>query len=267
MNQNNYYNWLQQQGVVGGIFYQPIRSTEQVDIYGNSIDFNDLVPSIHSPIRTESEVESEYQPKYESVFKRSTPETDSEQVVETNNTAVPATAIIIPSTAPVATPKAEVTTAVESTVPEMRITTQLKGKDGFKQLEKLYEQELEKRGIDKTYAKWLASKDALETGWGEVGHGAAHLNYGNITAGSNWTGKSYEGGDHDAKGRKIKQRFRAYDSINDYIEDQLNLLMGAKRYKDLFIGDVSGFADRLYSAGYAEDPRYANKVKQVYNSW
>jgi flagellum-specific peptidoglycan hydrolase FlgJ len=42
--------------------------------------------------------------------------------------------------------------------------------------------------------------------------------------------------------------------------------MGAKRYKDLFIGDVSGFADRLYSAGYAEDPRYANKVKQVYNS-
>jgi hypothetical protein len=98
-------------------------------------------------------VESEYQPKYESVFKRSTPETDSEQVVETNNATVPATAIIIPSTAPVATPKAEVTTAVESTVPEMRITTQLKGKDGFKQLEKLYEQELEKRGIDKTYAK------------------------------------------------------------------------------------------------------------------
>ena len=74
-------------------------------------------------------MESEYQPKYESVFKRSTPETDSEQVVETNNATVPAT------------------------VPEMRITTQLKGKDGFKQLEKLYEQELEKRGIDKTYAK------------------------------------------------------------------------------------------------------------------
>jgi hypothetical protein len=96
-------------------------------------------------------VESEYQPKYESVFKRSTPETDSEQVVETNNATVPAASIIIPT--PVATPKAVVTTAVESAVPEMRITTQLKGKDGFKQLEKLYEQALEKRGIDKAYAK------------------------------------------------------------------------------------------------------------------
>ncbi len=267
MNQNNYYNWLQQQGVVGGIFYQPVRNTEQVDIYGNSIDFNDLVPSFHSLIRTGSKVESEYQPKYESVFKRPMPEMDSEQVVETNNATVPAASIIIPSTTSVATPKATVTTAIESVVPEMRITTRLKGRSGFKQLEKLYEQELEKRGIDKAYAKWLASKDALETGWGEVGHGAAHLNYGNITVGPNWTGKSYEGGDHDAKGRKIKQRFRSYDSINDYIEDQLNLLTRTSRYKDLFIGDVSSFADRLYKAGYAEDPRYANKIKQVYNSW
>lgn len=102
-------------------------------------------------------MESEYQPKYESVFKRPTPETDSEQVVETNNTAVPAVAIITPSTTPSTTPSATPKTVVETvdstTVPEMRITTQLKGKDGFKQLEKLYEQALEKRGIDKTYAR------------------------------------------------------------------------------------------------------------------
>lgn len=265
MNQNNYYNWLQQQGIVGGIFYQPVRNTEQVDIYGNSIDFNDLVPSIHSPIQTESKVESEYQPKYESVFKRPTPETDSEQVVETNNTAVPAVAIITPSTTPSATPKTVVETADSTTVPEMRITTQLKGKDGFKQLEKLYEQALEKRGIDKTYARWLAAQDALESGWGKS-QGARRHNYGNLTTGSDWKGKSFTGDDHDAKGNKIKHNFRAYGSVEEYVEDKLNFF-NYNRYKDAFIGDPSRFIERIFNAGYAVDPNYVKAVTSVYNTW
>ena len=254
MNINNYYNWLSKQGVVGGIFYKPAQQQEeQVDIYGNPLNFSNLVVSEHQPIQIVSEVTSGYEPRYAKVFTQQ--QEQSEQVTPTVEvSASESTPVVIP------------TFVLKSETPD-NITTRLTGKSGFEQLKKLYEKELENRGIDKSYAKWLASKDAFETGWGEKGHGAAHLNYGNITVGSNWTGRSYEGGDHNAKGEKIKQRFRAYDSINDYVEDAINMLMTLPRYKDVFTGNSNEFADRLYHAGYAEDPEYAKKVKQVYNSW
>lgn len=219
---------------VGGIYYNPIKSQPQVDIYGNAIDFSNLVTYSHEPIYTGNYIEGGYQQRYNLDFND---DVVPESVEKTTDSIVPKT------------------------------TTKLTGKDGFKKLIKLYELALDKRGIDKNYAKWLASKDALETGWGLVGHGAEHLNYGNITAGSSWSGKTYEGGDRDAKGNKIKQKFREYNSIEDYIDDQLNLYTNSNRYKNIFVGDVSGFADRLYQAGYAEDPEYAKKVKSVYNSW
>jgi flagellum-specific peptidoglycan hydrolase FlgJ len=44
------------------------------------------------------------------------------------------------------------------------------------------------------------------------------------------------------------------------------LLTTLERYKNVFTGKIDEFADRLHNAGYAEDPEYAKKVKQVYNS-
>ena len=260
MNINNYYNWLAKQGVGGGIFYKPVQQQEeQLDIYGNPLNFSDLVISEHQPIQIVSEVTSGYEPRYAKIFAQQ-PE-QSEQVTPTvavsASDPTPVVSVITPA-------EINVNAPVETSA---KITTRLAGKSGFEQLKKLYEKELEKRGIDKSYAKWLASKDALETGWGEKGHGASHFNYGNITVGSNWAGRSYEGGDHNKKGEKIKQRFRAYDSINDYVEDAINMLTTLPRYKDIFTGNSNEFADRLYKAGYAEDPEYAKKVKQVYNSW
>lgn len=243
--------------VVGGISYNSINNNKPVDIYGEQIDLESLVPYFHSPVHIEESIPSGYQKQYnfENPKEDNVPETPtlivSDTPAQTTTPVVPTVPVPVVST--------------ENT-PKTKTTTKLTGKEGFKQLVKLYESALEKRGIDKSYAKWLASKDALETGWGLQGHGAEHLNYGNITAGSNWSGKTYEGGDHDAKGNKIRQKFRAYDAIEDYIEDQLNLY-NLERYKDVFVGNVSEFADRLYKAGYAEDPEYAKKIKSVYNSW
>ena len=273
MNINNYYNWLAKQGVVGGIFYKPVQQQEeQLDIYGDPLNFSDLVISEHRPIQTTSEVTSGYEPRYTRVFAQQPEQAEQTTSVVTSSVSEPTFVTVSTPVSELKTPVVSVTTPTETVVETAvetptKITTKLTGKSGFEQLKKLYEKELEKRGIDKRYAKWLASKDALETGWGEKGHGAVHLNYGNITVGSNWTGKSYEGGDHNAKGQKIKQKFRAYDSINDYVEDSVNLLTKLSRYKDVFTGDIAGFADRLYRAGYGEDPEYANKVKRIYNSW
>lgn len=228
--------------VVGGISYNSVYNDQLVDIYGNPIDLSNLTSYYHAPIYIGDELLDGYQKQYDF-----NPDSDLAENSETSST----------------TPTQmnnEVSTEIKSSV-------KLIGKDGFKKLVKLYKSALEKRGINKKYAKWLASKDALETGWGRSGHGADHLNYGNITVGSNWSGRTYEGGDRDAKGNKIKQKFRAYDSIEDYIEDQLDLYNSLDRYKNLFIGDIDGFADRLYEAGYAEDPQYAQKLKTIYNSW
>ena len=152
MNINNYYNWLSKQGVVGGIFYKPTQQQEeQVDIYGNPLNFSDLVISEHQPIQGVSGVTSGYEPRYANAFTQQREQSEqSEQVTPTASvsTSNPTPVVLVTTptennvNAPVETPS--------------RITTRLTGKSGFEQLKKLYEKELENRGIDKNYAKWLA---------------------------------------------------------------------------------------------------------------
>jgi flagellum-specific peptidoglycan hydrolase FlgJ len=42
-----------------------------------------------------------------------------------------------------------------------------------------------------------------------------------MTAGKSWTGRIVEGNDKNKDGKPIKQRFRAYDSIDDYVKDEI----------------------------------------------
>lgn len=243
--------------IVGGIEYKSISNnpekTQEQDIYGDPIDLLNLLTYAHEPVSITEPVASGYQKKY--------------------NFATPEPVATIPVVTSVETPI--VTTASEQPVvtvpitvkqePEKQHTEILTGKDGFKKLEKLYEKALEKRGLDKSYAKWLASQDALESGWGKS-QGAKRHNYGNLTTGV-WNGESFVGDDHDAKGRKIKQTFRAYSSANEYVEDKLDFLQKLKRYEDVFVGDPTQVIDRMFAAGYAVDPEYVNKVKRLYNTW
>jgi flagellum-specific peptidoglycan hydrolase FlgJ len=96
-------------------------------------------------------------------------------------------------------------------------------------------------------------------------------NYGNITTGEAWSGKSNERGDHDAKGNPIKQNFRSYDSTNHFVNDYVSLLKKQypTSYKELFSSNfdidrfTSGLVDEKFQ--YAQNPKYKELVKGVYN--
>lgn len=111
----------------------------------------------------------------------------------------------------------------------------------------------------------LISQDALESGWGRSAQG--DYNFGNITAGKYWKGRTVTGGDHNAKGQKISQVFRAYDSINDYAKDKVDFL---KRLYDFTEDDtIDVFANKLQGGNrgkrkYAEAPNYVEMLKKVY---
>lgn len=267
MNENQYKMLHESMpSLVGGIAYNSVRKKQEEesekDIYGNAIDLSNLLSYWHWPVATETPVQSGYQKQY-TFPTEETVSPDEETSVETQVVAVPTISGMQLYTG-ITTPEQKLNPNPDSEVEEIYMDV-LTGKEGFKKLEKLYEVALKKRGLDPTYARWLAAQDALESGWGKS-QGARRHNYGNLTTGV-WKGDSFVGDDHDARGKRIKQTFRAYSSVNEYVEDKLNFLTGLKRYKDVFVGDPSLVIDRMFTAGYAVDPEYANKVKRVYNNW
>lgn len=86
-------------------------------------------------------------------------------------------------------------------------------------------------------------------------------NHFGIKCKSNWTGaRSYH--DDDEK----NECFRKYKRVEDSFIDHTNFLMGNPRYASLFgleTTDFAGWARGLKKAGYATDPRYAEKVIEI----
>ena len=71
--------------------------------------------------------------------------------------------------------------------------------------------------------------------------------------------------DHNAKGENVQQKFRNYDSVDDFIQDKMNLL--SKRYKVDFSKDnESSYFDKIIKGGYAEDPYYRSRLNDMYKS-
>lgn len=124
-----------------------------------------------------------------------------------------------------------------------------------------------KYGLSDNAIKNLIAKNALESGWGRSAQG--DYNFGNITTGNNWKGRFISGKDKDANGQKISQKFRAYDSLDDYVKDEIQFL--TKLYDFNQDDNFTTFINKLQgnnSGGrrYAADKHYANKVRSVYNS-
>lgn len=122
-------------------------------------------------------------------------------------------------------------------------------------------------GLNNNAIKNLIAKNALESGWGRSAQG--DYNFGNITTGKNWKGRFVQGNDSDANGNKISQRFRAYDSMDDYVKDEIQFLTKLYDFNqdddfDTFIGKLQG--NNSGKRKYAEDKQYSSKVKQIYNS-
>lgn len=124
-----------------------------------------------------------------------------------------------------------------------------------------------KAGLSDNAIKNLLAKNALESGWGKTAQGA--YNFGNLTTGSSWRGKYVDGRDHDSNGQRISQKFRAYDSIDDYVADEIDFLTRLYDFNqnddfDTFIGKLQG--GNKGKRRYAADLKYSDKVRRVYNS-
>ena len=71
------------------------------------------------------------------------------------------------------------------------------------------------------------------------------------------------------QGTPVKKQasFRAYDSIKDSVNDFVQFLTENPRYQEALQNTAkpAAFLDSLQKAGYATDPNYADKIKQVLN--
>lgn len=123
-----------------------------------------------------------------------------------------------------------------------------------------------KAGLSDNAIKNLIAKNALESGWGNSVQG--DFNFGNITTGSSWKGRFVQGNDKDGNGKKISQKFRAYNSIDDYVKDEIQLLTDSYDFNQ--DDDFTTFTNKLTGQNskkkrYAEDKDYATKLMGVYN--
>ncbi len=118
----------------------------------------------------------------------------------------------------------------------------------------------------------LLAQAALETGWGRhlirTADGNPSYNLFGIKAGPEWEGNrvavdtlEYEQGVVSRK----RAAFRAYDSFEDSFRDYVAFLKTNPRYREALAStaDSRDFFSALQRAGYATDPRYAEKIGGV----
>ncbi len=129
-----------------------------------------------------------------------------------------------------------------------------------------------KLGLD---ANMLLAQAALETGWGKhiikTADGSSSFNLFNIKADKSWHGEKavvrtleYRNG----VAAKEVAGFRSYSSYQESFEDYINFIKRNPRYKAALqqVGKAEQYMHELHQAGYATDPRYADKVISIYHS-
>jgi flagellar protein FlgJ len=118
----------------------------------------------------------------------------------------------------------------------------------------------------------MLAQAALETGWGQRmprnADGSSSFNLFGIKAGEGWSGAkttadSMEVIDGVATPRRAA--FRSYGSIEESVNDFASLLKSSPRYRDAVAAgqDAHGYIESIGKSGYATDPEYANKLKQI----
>lgn len=112
----------------------------------------------------------------------------------------------------------------------------------------------------------LVAQAALETGWGK--HVPSGNNYYGIKAGSSWKGEvqnldspEFENGAYVTR----NSRFRAYPSVLESMRDYVSFIQGNERYSKAANKsfDPDTYFEEIQKAGYATDPHYANKLKDI----
>lgn len=120
----------------------------------------------------------------------------------------------------------------------------------------------------------LIAQAALETGWGKHvmsrPDGHSSFNFFGIKADARWRGERVTSETiefRDGLMRKERASFRAYSSLAEGFADYADFLQSNPRYREALnnAGNAAGFAQALVEAGYATDPEYANKIKEIMN--
>lgn len=135
--------------------------------------------------------------------------------------------------------------------------------DWVKQLSQAYRS----IGVSENGIRNLIAKNALESNWGKSTQG--RYNYGNITTGSSWKGDYVNGYDTNGQGRAIRNKFRSYNSLKEFAQDEVNFLKRLYDFNDN--DDIDTFIYKLQGGNkgkrhYAESPKYRNSVKNIYKS-
>lgn len=120
----------------------------------------------------------------------------------------------------------------------------------------------------------LIAQAALETGWGNSmpkhTDGSSGNNYFGIKGHGQWQGRHIDANTTEIISGKPQQErasFRAYNSIEDSFRDFANFLKTNPRYEGALAvtHNANKFVDALQKAGYATDPKYADKIKSIMN--
>jgi flagellar protein FlgJ len=117
----------------------------------------------------------------------------------------------------------------------------------------------------------LVAQAALETGWGRHmirdGAGRPAFNLFGIKAGADWGGARVNVSTLEFTGgvpERRREPFRAYGSIAASFDDYVDFLKSRSRYAEaLDAGTPEGYLRGLQAAGYATDPRYADKILAI----
>lgn len=142
----------------------------------------------------------------------------------------------------------------------------------IRELQPYAEQAARELGV---HPKALLAQAALETGWGKSclrqRDGSNTYNLFNIKADKSWTGKqtkvvALEFDQGVAK--KVSSGFRSYASYQESFQDYVNFIKSNPRYRDALqqAANPARYMHELQQAGYATDPRYAEKVMQIFHS-
>jgi flagellum-specific peptidoglycan hydrolase FlgJ len=114
----------------------------------------------------------------------------------------------------------------------------------------------------------LIAQAALESGWGKNVKDNAYFgikSHNTKNSITNFKTTEYING----KKISVTDSFRAYKNFSDAAEDYGKFLNTNSRYKKAlsYSKDPYKFADKLQSAGYATDPRYAKKLKAIISTY
>ncbi|PKF62761.1 flagellar assembly peptidoglycan hydrolase FlgJ [Psychromonas sp. psych-6C06] len=121
----------------------------------------------------------------------------------------------------------------------------------------------------------LIAQSALETGWGKkIINGAdnqSSFNLFNIKAHKSWQGDKVAKDSLEVEnGVGIKRRsdFRAYENFAQSFADYGHFITHNQRYQEALKQgtNADAYVEELQKAGYATDPQYAEKIKQIMNN-